>query len=321
MTWLMWRQHRMEVMLAGLVILLIGAGVIALIASSAGLMAEAGRACSQPGTDCGPRINELHTAIGRYETLIIGAGLILPALLGAFIGAPAVAREYEAGTDQLIWTQGISRRRWFAFKAGFIAAGALVGAGVLGILLHSLIGPESAITNVWNEFEVAPPVLAGYSVFAVALGTAAGAAIRRVVPAMAATILAFTALRVGVGSLARPRYMAPGVWEVGSDSPASSVWLIGPLRRVDPKGRPVSEQRFQEISNAYSSAVGPKPGGRDFVSYHDFLRDHGVILLQQYQPGSRMWPFQAIEMLLFFVMALALFAVAYRLVVPSSPSE
>ena len=47
--------------------------------------------------------------------------LILPVLVGLFWGAPLVAREVEHGTHRLVWTQGVSRRRWALVKFGWSA--------------------------------------------------------------------------------------------------------------------------------------------------------------------------------------------------------
>ena len=44
--------------------------------------------------------------------------LLLPLLIGLFWGAPLVSREVEHGTHRLVWTQGVSRRRWAAVKFG-----------------------------------------------------------------------------------------------------------------------------------------------------------------------------------------------------------
>ena len=43
---------------------------------------------------------------------------VAPALIGVFWGAPLVARELEAGTHRLAWTQSVTRTRWLAIKLG-----------------------------------------------------------------------------------------------------------------------------------------------------------------------------------------------------------
>jgi hypothetical protein len=45
-----------------------------------------------------------------------------PAFIGAFWGAPLIARERETGTLRLAWTQSITRRRWLGTKFAAIGA-------------------------------------------------------------------------------------------------------------------------------------------------------------------------------------------------------
>src|SRR6185369_4964630 len=64
------------------------------------------------------------TAFAVDNTLTrFAAGLVVivvPALIGAFWGAPLIAREFEAGTHRLVWTQSISRNRWLAGKLAVV---------------------------------------------------------------------------------------------------------------------------------------------------------------------------------------------------------
>ncbi len=60
---------------------------------------------------------------GKDSLLASGYPLqVMPALIGAFIGAPVLAREFETGTFRYAWTQGFGRWRWTLAK--------LVGLGV-----------------------------------------------------------------------------------------------------------------------------------------------------------------------------------------------
>ena len=95
MMWLAWRQFRANALLAE----------AAAVAVTAVLLATQQRVAELAGTD------ELGTG---YESLrLLGTGLIgVPAFIGAFWGAPLLARELEAGTHRLAWTQSITRRRW-----------------------------------------------------------------------------------------------------------------------------------------------------------------------------------------------------------------
>src|SRR5947209_4679376 len=58
-------------------------------------------------------------------------------------------------------------------------------------------------------FDIQGIVPVAYAVFAVALGITAGALLRRVLPAMAATLTIFTGLRFLIAEYARPHYLTP----------------------------------------------------------------------------------------------------------------
>ena len=59
-----------------------------------------------------------HVLIGGYVLQIV------PALIGAFVGAPVLARELETGTFRYVWTQSFGRWRWTLAK--LIALGVTV---------------------------------------------------------------------------------------------------------------------------------------------------------------------------------------------------
>src|SRR6185369_15513722 len=123
MTWLVWRQHRIQ--------LLIGAAILAVFAvlllvtglqmasqwHSALVACTATHSCGdQGGLFLGNR------AVGFLVITTLGA----PVLAGLFWGAPLVAAELETGTSQFAWMQSITRRRWLAIKAGWMLVAAAV---------------------------------------------------------------------------------------------------------------------------------------------------------------------------------------------------
>ncbi|HEX3963050.1 MAG TPA: hypothetical protein VHZ03_41525 [Trebonia sp.] len=59
------------------------------------------------------------------------AGLLLsvPALIGAFIGAPVIGREMETGTFRYTWTQEFGRCRWALAKLVPLAVAVTTAAG------------------------------------------------------------------------------------------------------------------------------------------------------------------------------------------------
>lgn len=128
-------------------------------------------------------------------------------------GAPLLAREFEDGTHSLVWTQGVTRRRWLIRTVTWAVLASAVWAGAMAALVTWWRLPESALDVPYGRFgpglfDIQGIVPVAYSVFAVALGIAAGAVLRRVVSAIAATLAIFTAVRVAIVFL-RPHYMTP----------------------------------------------------------------------------------------------------------------
>jgi hypothetical protein len=109
-----WRQHRFA--LAGVAVLLGALAVyLWILGSSLHNAYAAAIACHPAGSPaCQDAVNNFND-IGDF--LSNGVILqVLPVLIGAFIGAPLLAREMETGTFRYAWTQGFGRWRWALAK-------------------------------------------------------------------------------------------------------------------------------------------------------------------------------------------------------------
>ena len=179
MTWLVWRQHRIQ--------LLIGAAILAVFAvlllvtglqmasqcHSALVACTATHSCTEQG---GLFLG--NHAVGFLVIMTLGA----PVLAGLFWGAPLVAAELETGTSQFAWMQSITRRRWLAVKAGWMLLAAAVWGGVISALVTWWSGPNNALhLDAFNpgRFDIMGLVPVAYALFAMALGIAAGTLLRR----------------------------------------------------------------------------------------------------------------------------------------------
>jgi hypothetical protein len=149
------------------------------------------------------------------------------------------------------------------------------------------MGPDS---NHWYWFDQQAPLTVAATVFALALGVASGAVIGRSIPAMALTLIGYVATRFCLGVFARSHYMSPFVFS--SHDPFANTqlganptawWLDQPVYQ-DAAGRTISG------SDAFPPITSVSPA--DAVKYWS---DHGISLVQYYQPGDRFWTFQAIE--------------------------
>ena len=138
--------------------------------------------------------------------------LAVPGLIGIFWGAPLVARELETGTFRLAWTQSVTRTRWLAMKLGVISLSSMIVAGLFSLMVTWWSRPLDQVSvdrfglALFGERNITP---IGYAVFAFALGVTIGVVIRRILPAMATTLLAFAALRMAVTYWVRAHLMPP----------------------------------------------------------------------------------------------------------------
>ena len=133
MAWVTWRQHRTA--LAGVAALL---GALAVLLWIVGLQVHhayaAAAACHPAGSAvCDDMFGSFNVMDG-----FLANGFILqvvPALIGAFVGAPVLAREMETGTFRYAWTQGFGRRRWTLAKLVLLAIAVTAAAGLFSLLI------------------------------------------------------------------------------------------------------------------------------------------------------------------------------------------
>jgi len=327
MIWLSWRQFRLP-LLVGVVCLALAAAFLVHLGWDIREARDAYEArCRTPG-DCGPVLAQF---AGDYQNtlLFVAAGFaLLPAVIGAFWGAPLVARELEAGTHRLVWNQSVTRRRWFTVKVAVVGLAGMAVAGVASALLTWAAGPVDRVaddrfsTVVFGARNIAP---VAYAAFAVALGVTAGLLTRRTVPAMALTMLCCTVLQFAVPNLVRPHFMAaerlsrPMTAEainqargLGSITGAAVVkgltlpdaWIsdVSELRTAD--GRPLAEAKFTECFDdpPRTGATGTFGDTAACLGKLDLHVDIG------YQPDDRYWPFQWIESAFYLALAALLAA-------------
>ena len=63
----------------------------------------------------------------------------VPLLLGAFVGAPVLARELETGTFRYAWTQAFGRWRWTLAKLVPLAVALAAVAGVFSLVFELVL--------------------------------------------------------------------------------------------------------------------------------------------------------------------------------------
>jgi hypothetical protein len=302
MAWVTWRQH--QAALAGVAVFL---GVLAVCLWLAGLKthhvyAVLVAACRPASVACDGMST---TFIGTNGFL--ANGLILqavPVLIGAFVGAPVLARELETGTFRYAWTLGFGRWRWALAKLVPLAVAVAAATGALSVLLNWYYQPYfgagnqdlgiSEVTPFFpGLFDLRGVAFAGWTLTAFAIGALAGMLIRRVVPAIAATLVVYAGLAFAAGGFLRQHYLAPLV--TSRPNVPGSGWIISQWWT---KGGTFAFAGFppDSVLNQFCSSVPSGPFGKGSQqAFAACLSQHGYTQWTSYQPASRFWPFQWIE--------------------------
>jgi hypothetical protein len=303
-----WRQHRIA--LAGVAVLL---GALAVWLWTAGKSlhnAYAAAVACHPASS--PACQNLIVSFNGDATNHVmgskGAGGVLlqlvPALIGAFAGAPVLARELESGTFRYAWTQGFGRWRWALAKLVLLGVVLAAATAAFGALVswyfqpylgngHQALGlyVNSPFANLFSLREVTFPA---WTLATFAIGALAGMLIRRVVPAIVATLAVYAGLAFAAAGFLREHYLTPLVTgSLNVNLPgASTAWTISQWStrggRFAFAGNPPDTLVNQLCSNVPPDKIGP-------LGFAPCLAQHGYTQWTSYQPATRFWPFQWIE--------------------------
>jgi hypothetical protein len=195
-------------------------------------------------------------------------------------------------------------------------------AGAFGFLFSWCYGPQINGESVLSPlaaltFDLRGVALAGWTLVAFAIGAVAGIVIRRVVPAMFATLVAWSGLAVLTGTFLRHHYEAPLV--TGKLNLPNGAWVMS--QHWTRGGKTVSLAAVNQILQRLGvqefspGRFGQTPGSPPAnVSPARYLLHHGFTQLTIYQPASRFWPFQWIEGGWLLVLSLLLIGTAVWLV-------
>lgn len=256
------------------------------------------------------------------------AGDAFPLVVGMFLGAPLLAREYESGTFRFTWTQAVGRRR-FVFRTLVLEALVVAVFGVVvGLLLDWVNHPFQVVglTSQWTagNFDAAPLLMAAWCVVALFLGVLFGAVIGRTVAAMAAAVAVLGGLAIGAtvvfvhwllavgprltthltpitnpGMLNQPSLQGqpfPGAWFV-------RAWYTGP------HGSVLTNDQVMHVEAQMYDAPGS--GGKASLGW---LSAHHIVYSLTYQPQSRFWIFQVVAIAILLVISSAFVVATLRTV-------
>jgi ABC-2 family transporter protein len=303
MAWVIWRQHRLAI-----------AGVLALLAAAAAVVVAEGvqlhhaytavTACRPAGSGACQQIANNFSDDYSFTAGIVAALLqAVPALIGAFAGAPLLAGVFESGTFRYVFTQGFGRTRWAAAKLVSLAVVVSAAAGAFSAVFSWAYGPMLGM-NGYGYSSLAPTffdlrgvAFAAWTLVAFAIGALAGVLIRRVLPAMFATLAAWSGLAFATALLLRPHYqraLQTTNPNIGPPARVISQWWAQHGKPVDLSAisaalRPV------DVRVVSPGVFSPGPSTPEPFNPVHYLLMHGFTLVASYQPGSWFWPFQWIE--------------------------
>jgi hypothetical protein len=218
----------------------------------------------------------------------------VPVLLGAFVGAPLLARELETGTFRFAWTQGAGRTRWTVSTLVLPAALVTAATGAFTALFSWYFRPFLANGQVSEMLPLAFALLgvafAAWTLLAFALAAFTGALFRRTLPAMAVTLAVYIALAMMTATTIRPHYATP-VTEPGWNGGADAGWVLSSWVKA-PDGQVLGQSALNSLSQHLPASVQNSPSPD---AYTNWLTQHGYTLWQSVQPDSRFWQFQLTE--------------------------
>ena len=299
MTWLVWRQNRVSYVWLGVALGVIGVFIVVTGLAMRGF--EGGIDCLRINANpsCGGQ-GDFQREFGALLT-VNGWFNLLPALVGIFVGAPLLAREFEHGTHRLVWTQGISRTRWLSAQLGAVLAVVVATGVVIAVGMTWWRAPWDVINSRFDplgyDFEGLMPFAT--LLLAASIGVVAGTALRRTVPAMAAALGGFLAVRLPVEFLARAHFLTP-----------LTMTLSGPGKSGAPDGAWVLDTGLLDAAgNRVSTVVIPADCPNDLTSLNACLGAHGIRNVVTYQPADRFWALQSIEAGIYVAIAIVCIAV------------
>nr|WP_042197734.1 hypothetical protein [Kibdelosporangium sp. MJ126-NF4]CEL23143.1 putative transmembrane transport protein [Kibdelosporangium sp. MJ126-NF4]CTQ90281.1 putative transmembrane transport protein [Kibdelosporangium sp. MJ126-NF4] len=284
MIWIVWRQHRTAIALTTVL-------AIALV----GLVI----AQRQGGVFHG---DAWYLDYIPVDSLVPYAPSVLGVAVAVFWAAPLVSREYENRTYVVVWGQDVSPRRWLASTVVLLAVVAVALSAVVAFVTDSDIYQASTLKK--GVFEADPVLQAIYTLFGFALGLAFSALLRRTLPAMAATLVVFLAVRAVVAWAVLDRILPPIRSFRGWSQPGQQVprdaWRVD-SGYADASGAPISISSPDSIECANTG------------SQTECLKGKGVAgHFADYHPHSRLPWFYMLEIGIYAVLTAVLFFLVFR---------
>ena len=261
---------------------------------------------------------------------------VIPLVIGMFIGAPLVAREFESGTYQFAWTQGTPRSSWVAMKLLFLGVIVVVLAIPLGLIASWWAQPANAIGFVshWQsgQFGATAMTFPVICLTGLLAGVLMGAFLKKVVSAIAITGLVVGGLVLGIFA-----YLDNAIFSIHT---SATTWYpsdgnIGLINRFNqagfgPKatwGGWLVDIWYQGANGVhFGTAQGIKIMNRLFANYANktqveppraelaWLASHHYSFWISYQSANRFWIAQSGEAVLVLAFGFIFFKVTMKVI-------
>lgn len=343
MNWLTWQQHKKQFLVFGLILATFATLVIPTGWHFWDAYQKALLTCGS--TNSCDHLNQVLFQSALDSSLLRAMKLALiavPMLFGLFWGVPLIAREYNEGTNLLVWTRSVSRRKWLSVKLVWI----LTATATLTAAFSALATWWWRTGNALNldrfqpvQFGVQGIVPVALAIFAVALGIALGTWLKRIMVALALTLGLLAAVQIIVPNFVRPHYMPATSYttplftggagqgrpdEAPTPPHAGAAWIIsGEI--VNNQGQaldwdnPPESCRYNQQQVEAMAANGDRIrdgliGRTKWMIRVDCLTAQGYTWHVFYQPEHRYWDFQFIEAALYLGLALIPLGATYWLV-------
>ncbi|MGW9441277.1 ABC transporter permease [Streptomyces sp. NPDC055607] len=315
MIWVTWRQHRAVLLTSAFLLAAVTVPtLISGLAMHEQYRADGIAACvtdPHARAGCAQLVERFAAQYGEWGNRMVWVAF-LPALIGAFVGAPLLAREFENDTWRFAFTQGVSRTRWLLTQLTLVGTAAAVLALACSLLFTWWRQPLDAMGSRMRTtaFTVSPGLVA-LTLFALALGVFAGVLLRRTVIAMGLTLATYLTVRITLEETLRPHYLSPLVRtdapsvQKTSDTLPPADWIVDE-GLINSAGHRISDGEKRDILKQVYDSDTVREGGAALERY---LTEHGLQHYTEYHPADRYTAMLGIEIILY--LSLALFAAAH----------
>nr|WP_225953244.1 ABC transporter permease subunit [Kibdelosporangium phytohabitans] len=244
------------------------------------------------------KVNDRYGMFLQYFQLLM---LLLPSLIGMFVGAPLIAREVEHGTHVFGLTQSVSRTRWLVTKLAMAGGSLALAMFTLGLVTAWALAPLNYRSARMEPpiFEVQGLTVGVYALLAFAVGATAGLMLRNTLAAMVLTLAVCAVFIVVIGNAVRPHFAEPMTMHVPIETRTSmrvpdGSWSLS-YGYLDASGRPIELDidKCALAGRAFVECAQGQGAAEEFVRYH---------------PADRFWQFQFIEFGLYILLSAGVLA-------------